>query len=85
MAEQGKAVLFLLQENGRVSADTFLEDDHVSPYHAAQRLQSALEDDFPGGVWSIGQNKRSKKLMGAENMRRLGFNDADAKSAVNLI
>jgi hypothetical protein len=77
MTEAAQAVLFMRQTNGRTSTDLFTEDDGKSPYHAAESLREACRDDFPGAIWAIGQNEASKKLMGRENMRRMGFKDEE--------
>ena len=74
---QGKAVLFMQQADGQLSADEFLEEDHASPWHAAQGLRDACRDDFPNATWAIGHNERSQILMRNENMRRMGFSDTE--------
>jgi hypothetical protein len=77
MTEEAKAVLFLLQEDGTMNNDVFLGSDFPSPYHAAESLREACRNDFPGATWAIGQNEASTKLMGRENMRRMGFKDEE--------
>lgn len=74
-AEQGRAVLFIMQqEGGRVTADEFFESASTTdPYHRALHLWQSVEDDFPGAAHAIYANERARELKGAAIMAAMGF------------
>lgn len=60
-------------ETGKTTTDVFRETDESripSPWHRAIALRDSVIDDFPGVIWSVGQNERSHVLMTMHNMRR---------------
>lgn len=71
----GRATLFMKKVDGSVTSDDFYEDRYESPWHAAGRVRDSVDGDFPGAIFGIGQNDRSRELMAAENMRMLGLHD----------
>lgn len=75
--EIGQAVLFIMQENGQVSADVFREDDDTTseydPYHRAAGLWDSVKDDFPGAVHAIHENQRAKELKSNTRMEAMGL------------
>lgn len=77
MTEPAKAVLFIQQSNGRVSADDFYvrADSDVDPFHQAKGLWGTVKDDFPGAVHAIYMNDAARKLAGDTRMRAMGFED----------
>lgn len=72
-----EAILFIMQENGQVSADVFREDDETSsaydPYHRAEMLWESVKDDFPGARHAIYENERAKELKSNTRMEAMGF------------
>lgn len=81
MTERGKAVLFTLTADGSVHADVYLEGDSADdPELCAQRMRSAVGDDMPDAIFSIGMNDRARFLMTQRRMQDMGFQDYDEKS-----
>jgi len=60
-------------DTGKVTTDRFVEHDgdKTSPWHRAAAIRDSVADDFPGWIWSIGQDERSHYLMYARNMADL--------------
>lgn len=61
-------------ETGKVTTDVFLGSASTkSPWHRAHALLDSVRGDFPGWIWSVGQDDRSRYLMYVENMRQMGL------------
>ena len=65
--------------SGKVTTDVFQHEESrdQSPWHRAQALKNSVEGDFPGWIWSVGQNEASRKLMAAQNMRAMGLDPVE--------
>lgn len=74
---EGVAFLHCNQPDGTQSTDIFRESDDPDrdPIHRAESLRRAVEDDFPGAVFSIGYNDRASNLATVTRMRAMGFAD----------
>lgn len=73
-AQQGRAVLFIMQANGRVTADEFFEgSSETDPYHRARQLWASVEDDFPDAAHAIYMDDRARELMTAARMAAMGL------------
>lgn len=81
------AVLTVTHPNGTTNTDVFTDADEwadVDPFHRAEALKSACEDDFPDSIFAIGMNEKARALMTVANMRGMGFEDYTIQDAQQL-
>jgi hypothetical protein len=81
MAELGIAVLFTYTAEGKSFTDAYSEADYADPQLQAERMRSAVGDDFPGAIFSIGMNERARDIMTNRRMADMGFENYDHAAA----